>query len=120
MLACFQGEDMSENVIQSVKHEGVPTVNRSRHEAQCSICASPYRQEIEEAFISWRNPTSIADEYGTTRYAIYRHAHAFNLFSKRCRNILMALERIIERADTGIWNVTVSGEVSAIQLYAKL
>ena len=111
---------MEENVVQSAKHEGAPTVNRSRHEAQCSICASPYRQEIEEAFINWRHPVYIGDEYNTTRYAIYRHAHACGLFSRRRRNVITALEWIIERADVDLSSCTASAVVSAVQLLAKL
>lgn len=111
---------MEENVVQSAKHEGAPTVNRSRHEAQCSICASPYRQEIEEAFINWRHPLYIAKDYDTTRYAIYRHAHACDLFSKRRRNVITSLEKIIERADGCLDSCTASAVVSAVQLYAKL
>jgi len=33
------------------------------------------------------------------RATVYRHGHALGLFSKRQRNIRVALERIIERAD---------------------
>jgi hypothetical protein len=110
---------MEENVVQSAKHEGAPTVNRARHEAQCSICASPYRQEIEEAFINWRHPTDIAKDYDVTRDAIYRHAHACDLFSKRRRNVIMALETIIEQTEWHLRSCTASAVVSAAKLHAK-
>ena len=109
---------MSENVVQTAEHEEAKAINCSRHEAQCSICASPYRQEIEEAFINWRTPNAIADEYEINRYALYRHAHACDLFSKRRRNVIAALETIIERADCN--SCTASAVVSAVQLHAKL
>ena len=111
---------MEENVVQSAKHEGPPTVNCSRHEAQCGICGSPYRQEIEEEFVNWRHLPYIAKEYETTRYAIYRHAHACGLFSKRRRNVITSLENIIERADYHLSSCTASAVVAAVQVYAKL
>lgn len=73
------------------------SVNLGRHQCQCTICLSPYCQQIEEEWINWGNTTLIAERYGVTRDAICRHAHALDLFSKRQRNIKMALERIIER-----------------------
>jgi hypothetical protein len=109
---------MSENVVQTAQHEEAKAVNRSRHEAQCSICASPYRQEIEEAFINWQQPSNIAGNYEINRYALYRHAHACDLFSKRRRNIIRSLEWIIERAE--FTSCCASAVVSAVQLYAKL
>ena len=36
------------------------SVNLGRHEAQCSICCHPQRQEIEEAFVDWGSVGSIA------------------------------------------------------------
>ncbi len=94
------------------------SVNLGRHQAQCTICSSSYRQEIEEEWINWGNTTLIAERYGVTRDAIYRHAHALDLFRKRQRNIKMALERIIERLDIA----PTSGSVvlSAIKHYEEL
>ena len=57
------------------------------------------REEIESAFIAWRSPAVIAEEYGLAdRASVYRHAHALGLFQKRQRHVGAALERIIEKA----------------------
>jgi len=93
-------------------------VNRGRHQAQCTICSHPNRLEIEERWIGWSYTNQMAREYGVSRDSIYRHMHAFDLFSKRRRNIRMALEQIIERVDqTG---VNGSGILTAIKLYVKM
>jgi hypothetical protein len=93
--------------------------NLGRHVKQCSICAHPSCKEIEAAFIGWRSPAAIAEEYKVAdRTSVYRHAHAMGLFAKRQRNVRAALERIIEKA--GEVDVTASAVVAAIQAYAKI
>jgi hypothetical protein len=83
------------------------------------VCAHPQREEIEAAFIGWRSPAAIAEEYGLAdRTSVYRHAHALGLFPKRQKNIRAALERIIERAECV--DVTAGAVVSAVQAYAKI
>jgi hypothetical protein len=94
-------------------------VNLGRHMSQCSICRSPYREEIEERWVDWGHPSDIESVYHISRDALYRHAHALGLFGKRRRNIRMALERIIERV-AGVSSLSASGVVSAIQAYVKL
>ena len=95
------------------------TPNRGRHEAECRICRHNKRDDIERAFINWRSPAHIAEEYGLTdRSTVYRHAHAFDLFEKRKRNVRAALEAIIERAHEV--EVTASVVVAAVQAYAKI
>ena len=94
-------------------------VSLGRHERACSVCAHQLRQEIEIAFIGWRSPATIAEEYGLSdRSSVYRHAHALGLFQKRQRNVRAALERIIEKA--GEVDVTASAVVAAVQAYAKI
>jgi hypothetical protein len=83
------------------------------------VCAHQQREEIESAFIGWRSPAAIAEEYGLAdRASVYRHAHALGLFPKRQKNIRAALERIIEQA--GEVDVTASAVVAAVQAYAKI
>ena len=95
------------------------TVSLGRHQRACSVCAHQQREEIEAAFIGWRSPAAIAEEFGLAdRASVYRHAHALELFPKRQRNIRAALERIIEKA--GEVDVTASAVVAAIQAYAKI
>jgi hypothetical protein len=83
------------------------------------VCAHEQCDEIESAFIGWKSPAAIAEEYGLAdRASVYRHAHALGLFEKRKRNIRAALERIIEKA--GEVDVTASAVVAAVQAYAKI
>jgi hypothetical protein len=83
------------------------------------VCAHQQQEEIEAAFIGWRSPMSIAEEYGLAdRSSVYRHANALGLFQKRQRNIRAALERIIEKA--GEVDVTASAVVAAVQAYSKI
>jgi hypothetical protein len=95
------------------------TVSLGRHQRNCSVCAHREKEEIETAFLAWRSPATIAEEYGLAdRSSVYRHANALGLFPKRQRNIRAALERIIERADSV--EVTASAVVAAIGAYAKI
>ena len=94
-------------------------VNLGRHQRYCTVCKHEQREEIEEGFVAWRSPVSLAEEFGLAdRASVYRHAHAVGLFAKRQRNIRAALERIIEKA--GEVDVTASAVVSAIQAYSKI
>ena len=93
--------------------------NLARHERECRICAHPSREEIERDFISWKSPAKIASEYKLrNRATVYRHAHAFNLFPKRVRNVRAALERIIEKADDV--SVSAAAVVQAVVAYARI
>jgi hypothetical protein len=49
-------------------------INPGRHEANCKICSHPLRAEIEQAFVSWTSPATIAKNYLISRDSIYRHA----------------------------------------------
>jgi len=74
--------------------------NPGRHASGCRVCMHPQRQEIENDFLSWKSPAKIATEYKLrNRASIYRHARAFDLVSKRARNVCALLERFMERAD---------------------
>ena len=109
------GSVNDEKQIQDKKDGGI---NLGRHQAQCTICLSPYRQQIEEEWINWRSPGDLEERFKISRYTLYRHAHAQNLFPKRRENVLMALEKIIERVD---WTETRCSDVlSAIKLLIKL
>ena len=95
------------------------TVSLGRHRRTCSVCRHDHCEEIEGAFVGWRSPAAIAEDYGLAdRASVYRHAHALGLFEKRRRNIRAALERIIEKA--GEVDVTASAVVAAVQAYAKI
>ena len=93
-------------------------VNLGRHRAQCSICLHPECKEIEQRWIDWEPMSQIKYEYQVSHDAMYRHAHALGLFEKRKKNIMRALERIIEKVMTT--QPSASAVVAAINAYAKL
>lgn len=110
---------MAHNRSMSQARNPDATASLGRHQRNCSVCAHQQREEIESAFIGWRSPAAIAEEYGLAdRASVYRHAHALGLFQKRQRNVRAALEHIIERA--GEVDVTASAVVAAIQAYSKI
>jgi hypothetical protein len=93
-------------------------ISLGRHTRNCTVCAHKYRDEIEREFVNWTSAKAIANEFGLKdRTAVYRHAHAFGLFTKRGRNIRAALEKIIERA--GEVEVTSAAIVAAVQASRK-
>lgn len=95
------------------------SINLGRHAKNCKICSHPKCEEIEQDFINWRSPAEIAKTYKLSdRGTVYRHAHAFNLFGRRRRNVRAALERIIEKS--GEVEVTAASLVAAVQAYAKI
>jgi hypothetical protein len=93
--------------------------NLGRHESGCRICAHPQREEIEHEFVGWKSPAKIATEYKLrNRSTVYRHAHAFDLFAKRSRNLRAALERLVERVDDTA--VSAGAIVQAVTTLARL
>ena len=96
-----------------------PKASEGRHAAECKICAHSRKNDIELDFVNWKSPGAIAKQYGLrNRASVYRHAHAFDLFQKRQRNVRAALEKILERA--GEVEVTASAVVAAAQAYSKI
>jgi hypothetical protein len=71
---------------------------RDPHERHCTVCNSPDREAIEEEFVHWRYPNSIADHYKIGLHSLYRHAHARNLFAARERKMRFALGNIIQES----------------------
>lgn len=91
----------------------------SHHERRCTICRHPERDAIEEAFLHWHSVSEIRLEFKLPgRTTVYRHAHAFNLFPQRSRNLRFALGLIIEEAECV--RPTTEGIVSAIRAYTRL
>jgi len=95
-----------------------PTAKSSRHERDCSVCAHPDRREIEREFCEWKPLAAISRERKLSRPALYRHAHATNLFESRDKNIRAALSHFIERGYKV--RVTASSFIAAIQAFAKI
>lgn len=93
--------------------------NFTSHKAHCTVCRHPRCNEIEAEFVSWKSPATIATEYKLRdRSALYRHAHAADLFSRRDRNLRVALGRLIERVDDV--RATAGAIVQAVALYARI
>ncbi len=89
------------------------------HEAQCMICNSDYREEMDELFVNWHNVSEIAREYDTPRRTLYRHAHATGLFPIRDRNLRRSLGLIIHRAET-VPCLTVDSVIRAVRTLAHI
>src|SRR5271156_6082539 len=71
-----------------------------RHSRKCSICRHPQRQQIDESFLHWRSPATIMHCFGIeNETTIYHHAHAFNFFALRNRNLQSAPSNIVEDID---------------------
>lgn len=111
---------MQGNINQQLTDEGARTLNRRRHEAQCSICSHPDRRAIEWAFINGNNCSRIAHDYSVRPGAIYRHARAFDLFSKRLRNTGSVLGRILDEVVGNTGNHNVSWLVAALDAHLEL
>ncbi len=88
------------------------------HEARCHICSHPNRDAIEEEFVHWHDPRMTAHQYRLDRRAIYRHAHALNLFAIRDRNLRYSLGHIIESAS----EVTVTADtvIRAVHAFTRV
>ena len=85
-----------------------------RHSRKCQVCHHPDRDAIEGAFIMWRRPKGIAEVYRLRGDSLYRHAVAFDLFSRRRRSLRKVLENIMERGvETEITGETILGAVKA-------
>jgi len=76
----------------------------ARHRRKCAVCHHPEREIIEDLFIHWHSPNTIAEYYkddtdGELNWvSIYRHAYAFGLDELRRRNLRFVFELIIEQA----------------------
>ena len=89
-----------------------------RHSRKCSICSHPERRDIEEDFIHWMKPSSIARIYDVPRVAIYRHARAAGLFEARRAQTRSVLDKVIERGAEK--PVTANHVIRAVRAYACL
>lgn len=97
----------------------VEVLSLAAHESRCTICCHEDRADIEEEFVHWHSPRNIAQTYDVTARAIYRHAHAFNLFLVRDRNLRFALGHIIDRVDR-IPVMTPDSIVRAVHAFARV
>jgi hypothetical protein len=89
------------------------------HESRCSVCQHQFRAALEEEFIHWHSPRNIAYDYDVSERAVYRHAHALNLFAARDRNLRFALGNVIDRVDR-VPVMTPDAIIKAIHAYARI
>jgi hypothetical protein len=90
-----------------------------RHERKCTICDHPDREAIEQEFLRWYAPEHIAQDHDVPyASAIYRHAHALGLFELRRRNLRLALEPLIEQANSV--QASAGAVIRAIRTYAHI
>jgi hypothetical protein len=90
-----------------------------RHVRKCCVCRHPRRRAIEAAFLHWRSPDIVADQYDLCdRKSVYRHAHATGLWARRKRNLRFALETIIEHASEV--TVTAGAVITAVRAYTHI
>jgi outer membrane biosynthesis protein TonB len=112
-------DDQPDEYQDSEQDESPELTAAERHARKCSICSHPHREVIEQAFLQWRSPDTIKHAWDiSSRTAIYRHAHAFNLFALRNRNLQFALGNIIEEADNH--NPTTRDVLNAIRILAHV
>jgi len=88
------------------------------HQAHCGICGDELQEEIDERFVNWDCVSQIANDYEIDRSALYRHAHATDLFARRDRNIRRALGHIIHEASRV--DVTADSVVRAVKVLAHI
>jgi len=91
---------------------------RASHQDQCTICAHPYRAEIENEFMHWHTVGNITYDYKVSRSAVYRHAYALGLFSRRDRLLRFSLGHLIERAQDV--EPTADSIVRAVHLFSRI
>jgi hypothetical protein len=90
-----------------------------RHERKCGVCRHPEREAIEQDYLDWRSPETIARDYGIADHSsIYRHIRATGLRAKRNAPARRMLESIFERGVTG--PITGSTIIRAVWAYTHL
>jgi hypothetical protein len=95
-----------------------PQSTLSHHARHCTICHHPERQAIEEEFIHWHSPKSIASDYAVGARSVYRHARALGLFERRAAHLRDALGHIIEKVEDA--SITSDAVVRAVYAHSHL
>ena len=91
----------------------------SRHARKCSVCHHPDREFIDDDYLRWISPESIARQYKISHHSVvYRHADATGLRTQRRASLRATLEHFIEEAENV--RVTAHSLVSAVRLYAQI
>jgi hypothetical protein len=115
--ACASSVTSTETEALDEDDSGLSAIER--HSRKCSICRHPERQSIDEAFLHWRSPHTIMHCFGIlSETTIYRHAHAFDFFALRNRNLQSALGNVIEEIDKRVFTGTEM--LNAVRALAQL
>jgi len=96
-----------------------PLTYLERHEAKCTICNHPDREEIDEDFVHWLNPFRLAARYTLRdRSAVYRHARATGLYELRRTHMQFILEHVLEQVEDV--DVTAHSIIRALRAYGRV
>lgn len=69
-----------------------------RHSRRCTVCASPNRQSIEEAYLRWESPSKICKQFQIRcQSALFLHVGALHLAEERDKHIKRCLAGLIEK-----------------------
>jgi hypothetical protein len=91
----------------------------ARHSRKCSVCHHPDREFIDDDYLRWSSPETIARQYKISHHSVvYRHALATGLRTQRRASLRATLEHFIEEAQNV--RVTAHSLVSAVRLYAQI
>jgi hypothetical protein len=91
----------------------------ARHSRKCSVCHHKDREFIDDDYLRWISPETIAREYKISHHSVvYRHADATGLRTQRRAALRATLEHFIEQAENV--RVTAHSLVSAVRLYAQI
>jgi hypothetical protein len=91
---------------------------RDRHSRKCLVCNHPDRDAIDQAFVDWHLPRSIAKEFRLPIDSVYRHAHAIGLFPARGEKVRECLAPILEQAET--CQASANDIINAVKVMASL
>jgi hypothetical protein len=90
----------------------------NRHERKCLVCNHPERAAIEDEYLHWHHPHSIAIDFDLRERNIYDHAKATGLRALRAQDRRSVLELILQKAE----HAKVTGEtiIRALRAYSCL
>lgn len=96
----------------------------ARHEAQCAVCKSPRRKELDAEYMSGGSPIRLAQTYGFGKDSVYGHVIATGLRKKRFEDTLGCLTRLIEYGenlmDAKSLDINASTIAQAVRIMAEI
>jgi len=92
------------------------TFDDNRHERKCLVCNHPERDAIDDAYLHWYHPHSIAVDYDLPERSINNHAIVTGLRARRAQDRRSILELILQRAEYA--KVTGDTIIHALRAYS--